>query len=163
MLFSPSGRIKHSSYYNLLIECTRRQGDLRAAISTFIAMSVATDESNLCNTSIYSTDKSQNGRHTKISKGPYTAWGPFILKCQGFKRYKGKSRVENMLLNTTGETGHCLQPTLPLLNANFTLQVITFKSFRIDYNYFLFSFNCYGQVRSMLWRGESSPVAPSGS
>ena len=124
-----------------------------AAITTFIALSVATDESNLCNTSIYSTDKSQNGRHMKISKGSFTAWDPFILKCQGFKRYKVKSREENMLLNTTGETGRRLQPTLPLLNANFYFASDTFLMLSNRLHLFSFFF-CYGQVHSMLWRGK---------
>ena len=54
----------------------------------------------------------------KIPNGPYTAWGLFILKCQEIKRYQVKSRVDNTLLNKTGETDRRLQPKLPLLNAN---------------------------------------------
>jgi len=74
-----------------------------AVISTFIFLSVATDDCNLCTG--YTLGKNQNDHHMNISKGPYTALGPFILKCQEIKCCQVKCRVENMLLNTTRETG----------------------------------------------------------
>jgi len=90
-----------------------------ADISTFIAHSVATEVSNLCTR--YSSGKSQNGRHMKISKGPYNRLGSLRTKMPRGQTLPSKIQVGKYVTKHDRGNGPPSSTELPMLNVNFYL------------------------------------------